>query len=201
MERKYFLNLSKIILSYKKKLSEKFNLSDKKTWILYSGLFTPGKGIENLLKLNLENKMNFEWILIGDTGPKEKDKQYFEEICKSFEQSNISLKVLRALPDEDFKNFLTAADLVLLPFENGVSERRSSFLSAMSCAANVKTTLGIYSKELQLDDVSHVIFKSSELIHSNKSSYEERIKNLFWAQKRSWKKRIADIRLSLTELK
>jgi folate-dependent phosphoribosylglycinamide formyltransferase PurN len=103
---------------------------------------------------------------------------------------------------------LVASDLVVLPYDAGLSERRSSFLSAMSCGANVWTTTGDFTPPMSLEG-THVHTVTSQawaagdesvmqsivsaLQESSQRVLERRVKNLEWAAERSWNARVQSI--------
>ena len=121
-------------------------------WLVHPGLFTQGKGIDFLKNFAAVLPKNSLLILLGARGPKAKDQEFAEITIRELNSIlGQNLKVLEATDDEDFRDALTAADIVVLPYDQGVSERRSSFLASMSCGANVFTTIGYMSLNMQME--------------------------------------------------
>jgi energy-coupling factor transporter ATP-binding protein EcfA2 len=161
---------------------------------------------ENLIKLVLKDK-NFQLVLMGAMGPKLRDKEFAENALRDLTAScRDDFHWINSPNDQIFKQFLSASDLVLLHYDVGVSERRSSFLSAMSCAANVWTTVGVYSQPLQLNESGAHRIDSSDIenkIQSISLALDEdkalilnrRTHNFLWSQGRSWKKRAESVKL------
>lgn len=193
------------LVEERKKLSASFNLPLDQKWILHPGLLTPGKGIESLSRLSEILPQDAIMILMGGLGPKARDLSFAGNLLGKLENKfKERLVFLENVKDDVFKYFLFASDLVVLPYEVGVSERRSSFLSAMACAANVFVTTGCYSKELDLGgtgifslDVSNWgQFENKEMCkklfqQALIPAFERRELNFQWAQNRSWKKRMS----------
>jgi len=187
------------------KLAEKFGLPVNSQWVLHPGLFTPGKGINFLQRFAPLLSEADQMILIGSTGPKERDKQFAEQTFLTLRAVlGKRLVVIDSPTDEVFKEFLLAADLVVLPYDVGVSERRSSFLAAASCGANIWTTIGEFSKPLELErsgtyvspindwenKTENVLTTLQNALSETESSVTRRVKNLQWAVGRSWSARV-----------
>lgn len=183
-----------------------FGLPAGKKWVLAPGLITPGKGLEAVVRLAPAFGEGAHFILLGGTGPKGRDHAFLEEILRGLRVALGDRFTFAGSPgDEDFKRFLTAADLVILPYERGLSERRSSFLSSMSCGANVFTTLGPYSGPMEISGTGvHAVpagrWGSGEEIGrllrealAEGVAYEERrrLSNLDWSRRFAWPNRAA----------
>lgn len=191
-------------------LSSSYGLNAVNKWVLYPGLITPGKGVDSLVKFSeILKSEGAQLILMGAFGPKEKDRTYAESVIDELKKTvGSDVLLLNSLNDDDFKKFLLTADLIVLPFDAGVSERRSSFLAAMSCGANVWTTAGEMSEPLRLSesgafyssvndwrqDISKVLnVLTQALKESEESKLLRRVKNLKWALTRQWDTRVKDI--------
>ncbi len=194
-------------------LSSQHPLLEKEKWILYPGLLTQDKGLELLLRISRFLNKKIKLILMGAVGPKQKDKKYAKHIVSELQKVlGDSIYFLEAPSDTLFKQFLFAADLVVLPYNNGVSERRSSFLSAMSCGANGWTTIGTLSSPLCLDQTGvysvnkeatdSVVFESIQqaLNENPQEVFLKKQKNLNWATQKSWENRVHDIKKFLLNL-
>lgn len=178
--------------------------------ILSAGLISPGKGLEKLLEFLRSDKrklpLNAKFVLMGGFGPKSRDLDFKTLIVSEFKELlGNNFYYISEPPDSIFADALISADLVLMPYENGVSERRSSFLSSCASGAEILTTVGILSQPLQLErsgawtlptncsalDFLELVQKIFKNQNENPSDSEiRRLKNVSWAQDRSWRNRI-----------
>ncbi|MBI2606414.1 MAG: hypothetical protein HYW49_10070 [Deltaproteobacteria bacterium] len=189
--------------------------SDEK-WLLHPGLVTPGKGVDQLGKLAGILPAGTRLIVMGGKGPKKKDalfaKKAIAELRGSFGDK---ISFIDSPADALFASMLLAADLVVLAYDAGLSERRSSFLSAMSCGANVWTTTGRFTSPLGIDQSGAHQISSAEwiagapralqsiaaaLMEDEPTQLNRRVRNLRWASTRSWRARAAEIRDFLAAL-
>ncbi len=182
-------------------------------WVLHPGLVTPGKGINQLWKLVDVLPSGTRLIVMGGTGPKERDKHFAKKAIADLRahfRENISF--VDSPADALFASMLLAADLVVLAYDAGLSERRSSFLSAMSCGANVWTTTGSFSTPLEIDKsgAHHVLALDwdaqdpaalqsivAALVAAESAQLDRRLRNLRWPSARSRSARAPDIRTFL----
>ncbi len=106
--------------------------------ILYFGYIMDGKGLENYFSFaEKDNSDNFQFHIIGSLpeNPNPIAKKLFDKISKSS-----VIKYLGFVPeDELIKNF-DSIDIVYLPYEGGVTERRTSFMTVMGFGKIVITT-------------------------------------------------------------
>lgn len=116
----------------KSRLREALQLPDKKT-IVYTGRLSIEKGVDFLVRsfLQVENKGDYQLIIIGD-GPEK------EHIVQLLDTVHLGKSVLLLNSVDDVASYLNAADLFILPsrFE-GLS---NSLLEAMACALPVIST-------------------------------------------------------------
>lgn len=208
--------LARLITEARAKAASEFALDPSEKWLLHPGLLTPGKGIELLKQLAPAAGSKARLIVMGGVGPKARDKEFATQALGELRQAfGDRFTLIEAPGDETFKTMLTASDLVVLPYDNGLSERRSSFLSAMCCGANVWTTSGKFSGVLDLErtGVSRIdaevwqagggcVLESigSALAESPAMALERRMKNLAWASGRDWTARARDIYKLITLL-
>lgn len=117
---------------------EKSNKSKDKILIAYWGYIMRGKGILNFLdfvKMFKDDRVNF--LFIGDIPENASDYDYElkEKVC-----SSPNLKFLGYLVDYELINTLRQIEILILPFEDGLTERRGSFMLAMQLGKTVITT-------------------------------------------------------------
>jgi hypothetical protein len=196
---------------------KEFGLKADQKWLLHPGLFTPGKGIDFLSKLGPHLPENSRFVVMGGKGPKQRDQTFADQVLGNLDRAmSGKLLVIDSPDDLTFQKLLIAADLVVLPYDIGVSERRSSFLASMCCGANVWTTEGEFSMPLAIDQsgahrvpVSQWRENDDSVFTSLKRALDEdsdtvlhrRIQNLSWARKRTWENRARDIVQFITELR
>lgn len=206
-----------LIASARAEVAQRHALPLDRKWLLHPGLLTPGKGVNFLAKLAPHIGEKTHLIVMGGVGPKERDKKFAQKTLGELEATfKGALTIVAAPEDETFRQMLVASDLVILPYDAGLSERRSSFLSAMSCGANVWTTTGVFTPPLDLEkasvhSVTATAWNSNEaaafnsvtqaLNESFELSFVRRLKNLEWAAGRSWSARAQDVLKFATMLK
>jgi len=196
------------VRNFRKQVFSDLNLAEGAKLIVHPGLVTPGKGVNSLEQMlnSFENATkNFHLVVVGGFGPKERDRVFAMETTRRLSAAAKGrFSFIESPSDVRFQQLLTAADLVVLPYDEGVSERRSSFLSSMWSAANVWITTGNFSAPLRLESsAAHSVSKSEfqqsptvvsesikkALAESYENAMERRLKNLNWAYQRSWGKR------------
>ena len=133
-------NISRVILSAeeKKEIKNKLKLNAKNV-ISYFGFISEQKGIENLLKCI--SKMEDTQLLI--LSELDKNNEYHKKILNLIEELNLKdkIKITGFLEDEKVvAKYLSATDLCVLPFKNGVQKRNGSFLAAYNQFIPIITT-------------------------------------------------------------
>ncbi len=186
-------------------LTEKYEIDFSKPTYVYQGLITPGKGIELILELSKTLPVDSQWILIGGQGIRRKDANYASHILAEGRRIlGGRFHYYENLPDEIYQQFLLAAHVLVLLYDNGVSERRSSFLSSAASGGHILTTLGPYSAAMSLEhsgavtaEIGHFAALKSQLANMGTDSevvaVARRVKNLQWASNQSWPMRVQAI--------
>ncbi len=131
---KIFSNIPKV-----NKIKE---LQSREYFYCYFGQIRPNKGIEQFIELvkDLDQKK----ILIG-TIPKEFG-EYGEKIIEYAKENNIAVKNDASL--SEVAELLNNCKAVILPFVDGISERRGSFLAAAVNGCLICSTTGRYTTEV-----------------------------------------------------
>ncbi len=192
----------------RKTLEDSGNSPDVKV-ILHPGLVTHGKGVQTLKEIIPTVDSNAVLLMMGGIGPKQRDKDFAESVKKDLKEVLGKKFIFLENPnDETYARILNSASLVLLPYDVGLSERRSSFLSAMSCGANVFTTTGKYSMPMEAEKSGAYLVdsiqwneKNSAVLSTLKKALDEseseqikrRLHNLQWAQRHTWSRRARDV--------
>ncbi len=203
-------NISKRRSAVRERLCVEFDLHAHEKWLLHPGLLTPGKGVDQLEKLASRLDSKTRLIVMGGIGPRDRDRSFANKVISALsKQTGGRALFIKNPSDQVFSEMLLAADLVVLPYDAGVSERRSSFLSAMSCGANVWTTIGQYSDQLELDRSGALLEPVQNWISGDEQALKgilqalheteeaqmrRRALNLSWAELRSWSRRAQDVK-------
>lgn len=110
---------------------------DDKLKVCYWGLIMKNKGLENLI-IEIEKWDNefFEFLVIGDLpySYSAEDLRIYEMIVQSKK-----IKFYGFLENEELVKKMSEVDIVILPFEDGVTERRGSFMLSMQIGKVVIT--------------------------------------------------------------
>ena len=108
--------------------------------LVYFGHIRPCKGLEDFYKVldSIQKKRKVKVAIIGQVLPE--FAKYIEELKKQF--ANIQVDYLLNNTSEEVSNLLNNSKIVFLPFPDGISERRGSFLAAIANGALVVTYRG-----------------------------------------------------------
>ena len=115
----------------------------------FGGIY-PGKGIEKLLEIWSELEHNYperyQYYLLGGF-PKNLTNafnNYQSEIQKLIEEKGLASKIIITgfLPEEEIEQKLDLIDIAVLPYEDGLTLRRGSFLAFLGRNVAVVTTSG-----------------------------------------------------------
>jgi len=173
------------------KKREKLNL-------LYFGFMYRGKGLDVLLELFREDGLvseKYSLHLVG--GTLSIDEKYERGLLDLIIQSG---RIINHgfLSEEDVVRVFTEMDVVVLPFEDGASGRRSSFLTAMAFGKPVVTTRPLIPMEglehgrnvLFVDSCTPIAIRGSLLDATDKGF--ERLSNIGSAAKEWYDERYND---------
>jgi glycosyltransferase involved in cell wall biosynthesis len=133
--------------------------------IVYFGFLHPNKGIEELLKafsLVHTARRNTRLVMLSLFEPR--TNPYHARIQGEAERLGITDAVVWAgyLSTEDVSRHLSAADIGFFPFEDGVTLRRLSFMTAMCHGLPCVTTSGhAGSADIGLSDGANLLFAST----------------------------------------
>lgn len=134
---------SNFIFDSKEFVNNKFKINSTDTVnIAFWGFIMKGKGIQKYI--NAANNFEFEKVkfyFIGDVpeSPSNEDINLKNKLLNSKK-----IEFLGFLNDEELIRKLQEIQIIILPFEDGVSERRSSFMLAMQLGRVVLTTTPKY---------------------------------------------------------
>ena len=185
-------------------LPQGISLKDGEKLLLHPGLLVPGKGVNFLGRLAPYIAGNARLVVMGGLGPKERDRAYARQTIDELRRRVQSLSFIESPDDDVYAQLLLAADLIVLPYDAGVSERRSSFFSAIACGGNVWTTSGLFTPPLELErsgvhvvpadrwaagDSSALESIANALLEPELKIAERRLQNLVWSDDRAWEKR------------
>jgi glycosyltransferase involved in cell wall biosynthesis len=120
--------------------------TDAKARVAYFGFLEPLKGFERFIQIAaLMGGKDYRFEVIGgfrpDSNPYHRALRGQVEACGMTDD----IRFLGHLSVEEVARCLAQADCCLFPFEEGVSERRSSFLAAVVQGTPMVTTLGPFT--------------------------------------------------------
>lgn len=115
----------------------------------FGGIY-PGKGIENLIelwsKLDKQYPDRYQYYLLGGFPKNLTDAfdDYQASIQNLIKEKNLSEKIIITgfLPEEEIEQKLDLIDIAVLPFEDGLTLRRGSFLAFLGRNVAVVTSSG-----------------------------------------------------------
>lgn len=149
--------------------------SERDWYLIYFGHIRPNKGVEEFLNFVEEhiNVLRGKRIAIIGQIPKE-FKTFYKIIKVKAEELNIEL--IHNLPDIELSKFLNNTKFAYLPFPDGISERRGSFLACAFNGVNVISTEGKYTTK-ELKECVYIANTQSDIINyldsMNSSSYND----------------------------
>lgn len=131
--------------------SDEVELPNDKVVISYFGSVYHGKGIEHMLEIwskirkdDIDNKFMFK--IIGDVGtePGNHFADYHKQIWKLIEQHGLkdSVVITGYLPDAEVSKEIKGSHLAMLLYEDGLTLRRSSFLTFLAHGVPIVTSYG-----------------------------------------------------------
>ncbi len=198
-------------------LPKNLGLEPGEKLLLHPGLLVPGKGVNFLGRLEPYLGAKTRFVVMGGLGPKERDREFARQTMENLRtELKGRLSFIESPDDEVFKRLLLAADLIVLPYDAGVSERRSSFFSAAACGGNVWATSGVYSGPLRLEHSGAHLVRAEDWAEGKTSALqsvaaalaepeqkvlERRLRNLVWSDDRSWEKRAEKIQNFISTLR
>ncbi len=126
--------------------------------ICFWGYIMKGKGIRDYIFLadNFENE-KVKFFFIGDTpeNPTEEDQHLKNQILDSKK-----ITYLGFLQDKNLIEELCKMHIIILPFEDGLSERRGSFMLAMQLGRIVITTIPKFEIEGLVNNLNVLFFNN-----------------------------------------
>lgn len=152
--------------------------STMKSWdernldLVYFGHLRPNKGLEDFFYI--AEKLKAAPISIGIIGQVlNQYERYFEEIRSRF--SNLKISFFLNKESNEVTEILNNSKICFLPFPDGLSERRGSFLAAISCGAYVVSYNGPYitSSLKQIANIVDINSAEETILHINKNMNNE----------------------------
>lgn len=153
------------------------------TNLAYFGFVYHNKGVEKLIDIfkdikSKDKEKKFKFTIMGEIKPGEdSDRARFHKmICQLIKDSGLEndIRITGYLSNDDVIREMAKVDIAVLPFDDGLSLRRGSFLAFLGNGVPIVTTDG--------DDECHDMFKGATGIFMGKSK-EEMIETIF-----SWSK-------------
>lgn len=124
-------------------------IGHKEKVVSYFGSVYPGKGIEKLLrvwKMLGDQDSVYKFKIIGDVGTEETNhfSEYHRQVWKWIEQYGLhdKIEVTGYLSDEKVSEEISKSYVAVLPYEDGLTLRRGSFLAYLAHGIPIVTALG-----------------------------------------------------------
>lgn len=133
-----------------KVVSNKLVADDKKT-ISYFGSVYPGKGIEKMIKIwkllcEQDESSLLSFKIIGDVGTESDNHfaDYHRQVWMWIEQYGLKdrIEVTGYISDEEVSKQISQSSVAILPYEDGLTLRRGSFLAYLAHGIPIVTSLG-----------------------------------------------------------
>lgn len=133
-----------------KVVSDSLVYNDIKT-VSYFGSVYPGKGIEKMLSIwktlsDNDTESLYRFKIIGDIGVEETNhfSDYHKQVWKWIEQYGLKdkIEVTGYISDEAVSEEIRNSSVAVLPYEDGLTLRRGSFLAYLAHGIPIVTSLG-----------------------------------------------------------
>jgi glycosyltransferase involved in cell wall biosynthesis len=115
-------------------VEEEYKLQEGTSMLSYFGMCYPGKGMNILFEVArlLKERLDYQLLLIG--GGMSDDEPYRRQAVAQVEAYGVEEHVLWTgrLASDDVSTLLSRSDVILLPYETGVSDRRGSLMAALA---------------------------------------------------------------------
>src|SRR5262249_30002630 len=126
---------------------QKQSIPDDALLVGYFGFLNASKGVENLIeaaRIGIANGLNLHVLMIGGrTGSSDPtNSAYARRIETMISSAGLNLRFhwTGFVDDSHASGYLNACDLLALPFKDGVSFRRSSFMVGLAHGCAIITT-------------------------------------------------------------
>lgn len=127
--------------------SDNIRSAQNRTWdIGYFGYIRPDKGIETFIDVCnkvSQHRSGCRMYIMGQT--QEEFQWYYTPIIKRIKESNIELILNRS--SKEVSEILSDTKIAYLPYPDGLTERRGSFLAALLNRCNIVSTTGDFTTE------------------------------------------------------
>lgn len=127
------------ILKNKTNKTQFIGLTNSKINLLYFGFIMEGKGLETMIELSESKEFTSHFIFTIAGGLPEIMSFRSKEIYSKVKSSK-NINYLGFITNDKLSEIFAKTDAVILPFNDGVTERRGSFLTCMALGKAVVTT-------------------------------------------------------------
>lgn len=121
---------------------ERFEIPLGGMLLAYFGLLTHSKGLDVIIEAMQQLPETTRLVLIGGAGDSEHDQGYAQQLKQRITRAGLEQRIIITgyAEPSDVSAYLMAADMVLLPFNDGYSYRRGSLITALAHQVPVITT-------------------------------------------------------------
>ncbi|HAE62213.1 MAG TPA: hypothetical protein DCG38_07785 [Eubacteriaceae bacterium] len=163
----------------------------------YWGFIRRGKGVDVFLKafsrvVKLSKQRNIKLILLADLSNKDR---YHKMLSKLIQKENLveRVEVIGYLPKETLVKYLLQSDCCVLPFIDGVTERRGTFIASMQLGIPTITTSGSFLPEGLVDRDNVILVKPNDVENLSDAMieimYDAKLRLQLARNAREWGKR------------
>ncbi len=143
--------------------------NDGEIILLYFGFLKPGKGVETLIesiRLLLKRGHRVKLLIVGDlhTEAGTGEMSYAESIRRSCEDETLTgqITVMGYLKPDEISAVLKAGDIGVLPFDEGLSSKRSSFFTLIQHGIPTVSTRGAKSRDTLVEAAAAFLVPSRD---------------------------------------
>ena len=154
---------------HRESIRHSLGFDEKDTVLTYFGFLRPGKGVETLLaalRLLLDDGHQCRILLVGDvhSDPESTEVNYAETIRRTVENGGLAAHVtmMGYLHPDEVSCVLAAGDIGVLPFDEGLSHRRSSFFTLTEHGLPTVSTRGKMSRGDLIDAAAPFLVRPCE---------------------------------------
>lgn len=151
------------IISNAEHFSEQKALKERYYDIAYYGLISKNKGIEFFIDMVAKYKIsnpNFKFAIIGGFPNTKAFRRYSAHIIDLANEHGIETMINKSLTD--IAELLNNIKILFLPFPDGCSERRGSYIAGLNSGCIVITTKGKYTTDAMMQ--SAFFIKDNKLV-------------------------------------
>lgn len=157
---------------------EKLGLTDENILLGYFGFLNRSKGADDLIGLMQQLDDRFHLLFIGgETGASDtfNNSYYLEDIRDEIKAKGLDNRVhwTGFIPEKRVSAWLKSADMMVLPYQDGVSTRRGSLMAALNHSRAIVSTTPEFDEPALKDGENMLLFPAGDI-----PSFKEKVMTL-----------------------